>query len=180
MVIEALVALVAAWKARSLALAGFGGDSTVELLSAIVVLWRFRTDAASADRVERHASIAAGVLLFVLAAFILVAAVFSLLGFREPRPSIAGIALLILAAFGMPWLAAEKRKLAARTGSASLRADATESALCGYLSWIALAGLLANAAFHFPMADSLAAVALLPIVLREGWLAVHASRCACN
>lgn len=43
MTVEAIVALAAAWTARSPALLGFGGDSTIELLSAIVVLWRFRS-----------------------------------------------------------------------------------------------------------------------------------------
>jgi hypothetical protein len=64
----------------------------------------------------------------------------SLLEHREPQPSFAGIILLIVAAIGMPWLASQKRNLATQVGSASLRADATESALCGYLPLIALAG----------------------------------------
>lgn len=42
MSVEAVVSLGAAWFARSPALLGFGGDSAVELLSAVVVLWRFR------------------------------------------------------------------------------------------------------------------------------------------
>jgi divalent metal cation (Fe/Co/Zn/Cd) transporter len=41
----------------------------------------------------------------------------------------------------MPWLAAQKRHLSITTGSAALRADAAESAVCGYLALIALAGL---------------------------------------
>src|SRR6266853_4089809 len=43
MSVEAIVALATAWTARSPALAGFGGDSAIEMLSAIVVLWRFRS-----------------------------------------------------------------------------------------------------------------------------------------
>src|ERR1700686_3688338 len=143
MSIEAIVALVAAWTARSPALLGFGGDSAIELFSAIIVLWRFRSKSDSADA-EKLAARVAGGLLFVVAAFVIISSGLSLLGYREPQSSFAGIPLLIVAAIGMPWLASQKRKLATQVASASLRADATESALCGYLSLIALAGLLAN------------------------------------
>jgi divalent metal cation (Fe/Co/Zn/Cd) transporter len=87
---------------------------------------------------------------------------------------------LILAAIGMPWLASQKRKLATQVASAALKADATESAVCGYLSLIALAGLLANAIFHSPWADPIAALALVPLIVREGWEAIHASRHCCS
>jgi divalent metal cation (Fe/Co/Zn/Cd) transporter len=130
MSIEAIVALGAAWTARSPALLGFGGDSAIELFSAIIVLWRFRSKSDSADA-EKLAARVAGGLLFVVAAFLIVSSGLSLLGYREPKPSFAGIILLIVAAIGMPWLARQKRKLATQVASASLRADATESALCG-------------------------------------------------
>jgi divalent metal cation (Fe/Co/Zn/Cd) transporter len=179
MTVEAVVALGAAWTARSPALLGFGGDSAIELFSAIIVLWRFRSKSDSAEA-EKLAARVAGGLLFIVAAFVIVSSGLSLLGFREPQPSFAGIILLIVAAFGMPWLASQKRKLATQVASASLRADATESALCGYLSLIALAGLLANAIFHVPWADPIAALALVPLIAREGWDAIHASQHCCN
>jgi divalent metal cation (Fe/Co/Zn/Cd) transporter len=179
MSVEAIVALGAAWTARSPALLGFGGDSAIELFSAIIVLWRFRSKSDSADT-EKLAGRVAGGLLFVVAAFVVVSSGLSLLGYREPQLSFAGIIVLIVAAIGMPWLAREKRKLATQVASASLRADATESALCGYMSMIALAGLLANAIFHAPWADPIAALALVPFIAREGWEAIHASRRCCN
>jgi divalent metal cation (Fe/Co/Zn/Cd) transporter len=69
----------------------------------------------------------------------------------------------------MPWLAKQKRSLAAVTGSTALRADAAESAMCGYLSLIALAGLLLNAIWEVSWADPVAALCLVPFVVREGW-----------
>src|SRR5437764_1498972 len=117
----------------------------------------------------------AGALLFLLAAFIVVTSGFSLLGHREPRPSVIGIVVLAVAAAGMPWLASQKRKLATQLASASLRADAAESALCGYLSLIALAGLLANAILHTPWADPIAALALVPFIVKEGREVFHGS-----
>jgi divalent metal cation (Fe/Co/Zn/Cd) transporter len=179
MSIEAIVALVAAWTARSPALLGFGGDSAIELFSAIIVLWRFRSKPDSAVA-EKLAARMAGGLLFFVAVFVIGSSGLSLLGYRAPQPSFAGITLLIVAAIGMPWLARQKQKLATQVASVSLKADATESALCGYLSLIALAGLLANLIFHAPWADPISALALVPLITKEGWEAIHASRPCCN
>jgi divalent metal cation (Fe/Co/Zn/Cd) transporter len=138
MSVEAAVSLFAAWQARSPALLAFGGDSAIELLSAVVVRWRFRTSDAH-EEVEKRAARVAGALLFALAAFVAVTSVTSLLGYSEPKPTLLGIAILVAAAAVMPWLAIEKRRLSGATGSAALRADAAQSALCAYLSLIALA-----------------------------------------
>jgi divalent metal cation (Fe/Co/Zn/Cd) transporter len=180
MSIEVVVALAAAWTAKSSALLGFGSDSAVELFSAMVILWRFRSRSDSAEKDERLAARLAGGLLFAVAGFVVISSGLSLLGYHEARPSFVGIILLIAAAIGMPWLANQKRKLATQIGSASLRADATESALCGYMSLIALAGLLANGLFQAPWTDPLAALALVPLIAKEAWHAVHASRHCCT
>ena len=179
MTLEALAALAAAWIARSPALLGFGGDSVIELVSAIVVLWRFRTQSDSAKAEKRVARVA-GALLLVLAVVIIVSSAASFLGYREPHASFAGIVLLIIAGTGMPWLASQKRKLASELSSASLRVDAAESALCGYLSLIALAGLLANAFLHIPWADPVAALALVPFIVKEAREALRAPRLSCG
>lgn len=179
MTIEAFVALAAAWKAQSPALLGFAGDSAVELFSAIVVLWRFRSKPNSAGT-EKLAARVVGALLFVLAIVVIGSAGLSLLGYREPQPTLVGIVVLVVAGFGMPWLANRKRTLADQSGSASLRADATESALCGYMSWIALGGLLTNAVFHKSWADPIAALVLIPLIVKEGWEAMSACRFGCQ
>jgi len=136
MSMEAVVSLGAAWMARSPALLAFGGDSAVELLSAAVVFWSFYSPSHREYREERAGKIAGG-LLFVLAAFVVTTSVLTLSGHVEARPSPIGIALLVLAAMIMPWLAAQKRRLSTVTASAALRADAAESAVCGYLALIA-------------------------------------------
>lgn len=177
MSVEAGVSLVAAWTAHSPALLGFGGDSAVELLSAAVVLWRFRSPSSRADHAEHRAARIAGSLLFVLAAFVALVSVLTLLGHVEARPSPIGIVLLILAAVVMPWLAKQKRELSAATASAALRADAAESAVCGYLALIALAGLALNAIWRVSWADPVAALLLLPLVVREGWEAMTGKPC---
>ncbi len=152
MSVEAVLSLWAAWRARSPALLAFGGDSAVELLSAAVVLWRFHTDSAQ-ERRERRATRIPGALLFALAAYVVVVSVMTLLGYSEPKPTFLGIAVLVAAAAIMPWLAKEKRRLSVSTNSTALRADAAESALCAYLSVIALAGLMINAIWRVREAD---------------------------
>jgi len=178
MSVEAGVSLFAAWRARSPALLAFGGDSAIELFSAVVVLWRFRTSAARGDA-ERRAARVAGALLFALAAYVAISSVASLLGYNEPKPTLLGIAILVAAAAVMPWLAKEKRRLSVAMGSAALRADAAQSALCAYLSLIALAGLAINAIWHIKWADPIAALALLPLIAWEGREAMRGKTCGC-
>ena len=175
MTLEAAISLGAAWNSHSPALFAFGGDSLVELLSAAVVFWRFRFafDEARAARI-------AGALLFTLAGLVVLTSVLNFVGYREAQQSLVGVGILLAAAVVMPWLGSRKRHLAAVTSSAALNADAAESALCGYMAWIALSGLAVNAIWHKPWADPVAALALIPLILREGWQAVHASRLGCG
>src|SRR5271170_1773897 len=175
MSVEAIVSLGTAWSSRSPALFAFGGDSLIELLSAAVVFWRFRFTLGDA----RAARIAGG-LLFALAGFVVLTSILNFVGYREARPSLLGVVILLAAAVMMPSLASRKRLLAAVTSSAALKADAAESALCGYMAWIALAGLVVNAIWNKGWADPVAALALTPLILREGWEAVQSSRFGCQ
>jgi len=177
MSVEAGLSLWSAWRARSPALAAFGGDSAVELLSAIVVLWRFRTHAPA--HAEKRAAQIAGGLLFALAAFVVLTSAMSLLGYSEPKTSYLGMAVLVAATFIMPLLAHEKRRLSALTGSAALRADAAESALCAYLSLIALVGLGVHAIWHVSWADPIAALVITPLIVYEAREAMRGKACGC-
>jgi divalent metal cation (Fe/Co/Zn/Cd) transporter len=178
MSVEAGVSLSAAWGAHSPALVAFGGDSAVELLSAVVVLWRFNSRDAQ-EQAEKNASHTAGTLLFVLAAFVVTVSALTMLGYSEPKPSHLGIAVLMAATAIMPWLAWEKRKLSAITGSAALRADAAESALCAYLSLGTLAGITVNAIWHLAWADPVAALAVTPLIVIEGRKVIGGKACGC-
>ncbi len=175
MTVEAVVSLAAAWNSHSPALFAFGGDSLVELLSAAVVFWRFRFDLK-----EARAARIAGALLFILGGLVALTSVLNFLGYREAQRSFVGIGILLAAAVGMPWLANRKRQLAGITSSAALKADAAESALCAYMAWIALAGLAVNAIWGKSWADPLAALALTPLILREGWKASQSSKLCCD
>jgi divalent metal cation (Fe/Co/Zn/Cd) transporter len=114
----------------------------------------------------------------VTIAWMSVEAVVSLLGYSEPKPTFLGIAILIAAAV-MPWLAKEKQRLSAASGSAAGRADAAQSALCAYLSLIALAGLAINDIWRVKWADPLAALAVLPLIVWEGRESMRGKACDC-
>jgi divalent metal cation (Fe/Co/Zn/Cd) transporter len=115
----------------------------------------------------------------VLAACVVATSAMTLRGYNEPKPTFLGIAILVAASVVMPWLAKEKRRLSGATGSAAMRADAAQSALCAYLSLIALAGLAINAIWHVRWADPLAALAILALIVWEGREAMRGKTCDC-
>jgi Co/Zn/Cd efflux system component len=175
MCVEAGLSLWSAWKADSPSLLGFGGDSVIELLSATVVLWRFRHPVS--EKAEKRAALIAGSLLIVLALAVLFVSIRSLAGYREPTPSPQGIAVLIAAALIMPYLARQKHRLSDLTGSAALRADAVESMICFYLSLIALSGLAVQKLWNLEWADPAAALLLIPLIVREAIEALRGRPC---
>ena len=176
MVVELCVALYAGVRAHSVALTAFGGDSAVELVSAVVVLRRFALGAES----ERTAARICGLLLYALAATIVVTSALSLSGrLPEAEPTMLGIGLLAAAAVLMPLLAGAKRRLGDATGSRAMSADAAQSNICAFMSWIALAALLLNRLLHVPWVDPAGALLLLPLVIKEGNEARKGEVCDC-
>ena len=186
MVIEAAVAVGAGIVARSLLLVAFGIDSAIELASAVIVFRRFRIEFAEkfegalqgVDEIERKAARAAGYLLFLLSAYVLVQAIFGLMTRHAAETSPIGIAVALIAAFGMPFLAKAKLRIADAIGSRSLRADAMETLTCGYLAWVLLAGLALNAVTRWWWIDSVGSLAIVPLLLREGYEAISDRGCS--
>ena len=176
MLIELGVSVYAAIAAHSPALLAFGSDSLVELLSATVVLLQWTP---SFRLSEHRAGRIAGALLFVLSLIIAAIALGSFILKLKPEPSPAGIAITIAALVAMPILAALKRRESRRSGNTALAADAVQSATCAYLAAITLVGLAINAIFHVPWFDSLAALAAVPLLLKEAREAWRGHACTC-
>jgi divalent metal cation (Fe/Co/Zn/Cd) transporter len=176
MLIECGVSAFAAWTAHSPAILAFGVDSLVEVLSATVVLLQFAPSFAIS---ERKAARTAGALLFILAFAVASIAVATLALRIQPEVSRAGIGITIAALIAMPILAMLKRREARRSKNVALAADAVQSATCAYLAMITLAGLACNAAFHIPWIDSVAALAAIPILIKEGRSAWQGHACGC-
>lgn len=164
-VIEAVVAIAAGSAAGSLALVGFGVDSTIEVGSAVVVLWRLND--VSEDREERALKLIA-VSFMLLAVWIVVQSVRSLAAGTTPEVSVVGIVLTGLSVVVMPLLARAKQTVGRAMNSAVVLADAVETWLCTSLSAIVLTGLVLNAAFGWWWADPVAALGIAWLAVREG------------
>lgn len=173
-VLEGMIAVAAGTLASSVALISFGVDSFIETTSGAVVGWRLRDELRGrsperAEAIERRAARVAGGLLLALAAYIVVDAGRRLLGFgAEARESILGLVLTTISAVAMPFLGWAKLRTARALRSAALRADAYETIFCTWLSVTTLAGLALNAALGWWWADPLAALVLVPLIVREG------------
>jgi len=179
--LEAIVALAAGVISGSAALLGFGVDSVIELTAALAALWRLAADLdpARRERAEAATRVVIGGCFFALSGFVGYEAV-RLLALRiQPRQSVAGMAIAALSLVSMPLLARAKREVALAMGSGALRADAQQSALCGYLSAILLGGLILNAAIGWWWADPIAALLMLPIMVKEGFEGVR-GRSSCG
>jgi divalent metal cation (Fe/Co/Zn/Cd) transporter len=176
MLVECSVALYGAWQAHSAVLLAFGSDSLVELLSAVLVVLAFNPRVAMS---RTRATRLAGILLYALAAIVLITAILAWATDIRPETSVAGIAITVAALVGMPVIAWQKRRLARRTGSRTLAADAVQSATCAWLAAAALGGLIADATLHIRWVDSAAAVAVLPLLLIEARNAMRGEVCGC-
>jgi divalent metal cation (Fe/Co/Zn/Cd) transporter len=172
-VVEAVVAVWAGTQADSIALLGFGLDSVIECAAAGVLLWRLRVETKSEDRgrvetAERRAHRFVGVTFLALAAYVVVQATVDLVSAEHPEGSLVGIVLAAVSLAVMPLLAWAKLRAAAGLGSGALRAEAKETLACAYLSFTLLVGLTLNAAAGWWWADPVAALFMVPWLIREG------------
>ena len=180
-VVEAGVAIGAGLIVGSVALVGFGVDSGVEVISAVALLWRlYRAGPdASAEKhgsAERKALYLVAATFFLLAAYIAYEAIGSLLSGEGPGSSTVGLVLSVLSILVMPTLAYLKGRTGGEMGSRALVADSKEAWVCAYLSVALLAAVGLNAAFGWWWADPLGALAMLPVILWQGWETLEEAR----
>jgi divalent metal cation (Fe/Co/Zn/Cd) transporter len=174
-VIEAVVALAEGARVSSSALIGFGLDSVVEISSAAAVAWQFCTKDPETRETAALRFIA--ISFFALAAYVAVAAVLSLFGLGEARPSLIGIVLAATSLVIMPVLSLAQRRAGRELGSLSAVADSKQTLLCTYLSAVLLAGLVLNSLWGWSWADPVAALAIAAIAVREGVKAWRGDPC---
>jgi len=180
MLIEGVIAVGAGIAAHSVALTAFGFDSFIELFSSAVVLRRVlqRTEdeeRGSLTRGERTASRLVGSALYVLIAYIVVAAAAGLLLRLRPEASPVGLGLTIVSIPIMALLWRWRLSLADRLGSPALRGDAACSVVCLYMAFATLAGLALNAALGWWWADPIAGLALIWWIRGEANEALHSA-----
>jgi divalent metal cation (Fe/Co/Zn/Cd) transporter len=167
-VLEAAIAVGAGLAAGSIALIGFGADSLIESLAGLIVLWLFTGARLGSSTAERRAQQLVAVSFFVLAAYVGVESLRSLLGGHEPEPSWVGIGLAAFTAATMPLLAAWKRRVGRRLNSSAAVKEASQTQLCAYLSIALLIGLGANALFGLWWMDPAAALVIAAVAMKEG------------
>lgn len=187
MTIEGVASLLLGWSSKSLLLEAFGIDSVVELFSAGVLLWRLNVEAGGhademrVEAVERKAARWVGYSLYALVAYVVFNSAYGLFvvaRVTDTHESAWGIVIGIVAKIGMPILASYKLRVAARLNSRALRADAMEAITCGYLSIVLMIGLAATRLFGWWWLDSVAALALIPFLIKEGRAAIR-GECDC-
>lgn len=171
-VAEGAIAITAGLLAGLVSLVGFGVDSGIESMAAFLVGLRLsaRLRNGDADEAkERRALRAVAVTFFILAAYVSVEGVRSLVGGEEPDNSTVGIVLLVASVVVMPLLARAKRKVGTALGGDQLiLADAAETKICVLLSVSTLIGLGAYALTGAAWLDPVAGFVIAVFAIREG------------
>ncbi len=167
-VVEFAIALGAGLAAGSIALVAFGADSLIEALAGFVVLWLFTGDRLGSHTAERRAQQLIAASFFILAVYVTVESLRTLIDGQHPQTSWIGIALAAFTAVTMPLLATAKRRVGRKLHSSATVKEASQTQLCAYLSVALLVGLLANALAGWWWADLLAALVIAGVAVSEG------------
>ncbi|HEX7662186.1 MAG TPA: cation transporter [Pseudonocardiaceae bacterium] len=168
MAAEGTIGIIAAVLAGSVALLGFGLDSAIESLASIIVIWRFTGGRTLSDTAEARANRAVAVTFFVLAPYIAVDAITTLVAREHPDTSWLGIGLSIASLIIMPLLGGAKKRLGTRLGSGATSGEGTQNLLCAYLAGAVLLGLLATALLGWWWADPLIGLGIAGLAVRAG------------
>jgi divalent metal cation (Fe/Co/Zn/Cd) transporter len=150
-VVGTVIVIAAAIKARSVALAGFGLDSLIEIGASTIVLWQLK-DVGKKDR-ERRALRLIGAAFFALAMYVLVQSARTLYFQSHPDTSPVGIVWLVLTFGAMIALALGKGRIGAKLGNPVLKTEARVTMVDAYLAGSVLIGLVLNAVLGWWWAD---------------------------
>lgn len=163
-VVGIVVLAVTAVAARSVALAGFGLDSLIEIGASTVVIWEL--SGTGAER-QRRALRMIGAAFVLLAVYLAVQATVVLAAGYHPASSPAGIAWTALTAAAMFALAAGKARTGAALGNPVLRTEGRVTLIDGILATAVMAGLVLNTALGWWWADPAAGYILVYYAGRE-------------
>jgi divalent metal cation (Fe/Co/Zn/Cd) transporter len=175
--IEATVAVLAGLAAGSIALVGFGADSLIEAGAGFALLWRFADSRAGSEQAERRAQQVIAVSFYVLAAYVGVESVRTLLLAHHPEVSWVGIGLSVVTLATMPPLAIAKARIGDRLGSPATKSESRQTMVCAMLSAALLVGLGLNASLGLWWADPVTAMVVAGVALNEGRNAWRGESC---
>jgi divalent metal cation (Fe/Co/Zn/Cd) transporter len=163
-VIGIVVLAIAAVSARSVALAGFGLDSLIEIGASTVVIWEL---SGSGEERQRRGLRFIGAAFAALATYLLVQSTVVLASGYHPRRSVPGIIWTALTAAVMFALAADKARIGAALRNPVLQTEGRVTLIDGILATAVLLGLVLNAARGWWWADPAAGYVLVFYAARE-------------
>jgi divalent metal cation (Fe/Co/Zn/Cd) transporter len=154
-------------------------DSSIEVTSGVVLLWRMTVDAdvQTRERNEKPSLRIAGICFLALAVYVGYESISDLVSRKAPEHNVPGILLACISLIAMPLLSRAKKKVARELGSAAMHADAKQADFCVYLFAILLIGLLLNAGPVWWWADPTAALIMVPGIANEGVEAMKGNTC---
>jgi len=168
MTAEGAIGVTAGVLANSIALIGYGLDSTIEGIASIVIIWRFTGNRIHSDDAETRAQKIVALSFFLLAPYIIIAALQHLLTGNQARASWVGIGLAVISITLMPLFGRAKKQIGNQLQSAATAGEGTQNILCAYLSLAILIGLGANALLGLWWADPLVALVVAVVAVQAG------------
>jgi divalent metal cation (Fe/Co/Zn/Cd) transporter len=166
--VEAVVGIYAGLAASSIALIGWGIDSTIEAVASLVIIWRFTGERIHSEDAERTAQKVVAVSFFLLAPYVAIQATRQLVTGSEPKASWVGIALALSSIVFMPLFGYAKKRIGNELDSAATAGEGAQNILCAYLSVAILVGLAANALAGWWWADPLVALLVAVVAVQAG------------
>jgi divalent metal cation (Fe/Co/Zn/Cd) transporter len=168
MTVEGAIGLTAGLMANSIALIGYGLDSSIEGVASVIIIWRFSGDRIHSDEAESRAQKVVAATFFLLAPYILVSAVQRLAAGSHAQTSWVGIGLAVISISVMPLFGRAKKRIGNKLRSHATAGEGTQNILCAYLSLAILVGLGANALLGFWWADPLVALIVAIVAIQAG------------
>jgi divalent metal cation (Fe/Co/Zn/Cd) transporter len=175
---EAVIGVLAGVAAGSIALIGWGIDSTIEGVASLAIIWRFTGHRIDSDEAEDVARKVVAVSFFLLAPYIVIEATRQLVTGSEPKASWVGVGLAFSAVVFMPLFGYAKKHIGGKLGSAATSGEGTQNILCAYLSVAILVGLGANALLGYWWADPAVALLVAVVAVQAGVQTWRGETCA--
>ncbi|HEX5927004.1 MAG TPA: cation transporter [Baekduia sp.] len=179
MAVEGGVGIWQGLAAGSVALVGWGLASFIEGLASVVVVWRFTGDRRLSDTAEYRAQRLVALQFFVLAPYVTVESIRTLIDGGHADVTAIGMALTATSVVLMPLLGKAKHNLAQRLGSGATAGEGTQNILCGIQAAAVLVGLTANAAVGAWWLDPLIGLFIAFVAVKEGRGAWRGEVCEC-
>jgi divalent metal cation (Fe/Co/Zn/Cd) transporter len=168
MTAEGVIGTTVGIMANSIALIGYGVDSTITGIASVIIIWRFTGERMNSDDAEARAQKIVAITFFLLAPYIIAAAIHHLITGSEAQASWVGIGLATVSVTLMPLFGHAKKEIGNRLQSHATAGEGTQNILCAYLSLAILIGLAANAILGLWWADPLVALIVATFALQTG------------